>query len=203
MPRGVDRRWSASVASPSAAGHPAGDEAPGPQAAGRYGYGTTAPRMRGRRRTRYGVRSMEGQLPVYQSDPNSRETTGAPRCSPRIFTRARWSTASSRSATRSRALPERHHPGRNRTSRPFGASSKARLTATARRDGLAALADRLRPSYGMYEYACHEGNSSTCSAAPGATSVQPCPGNSRECFIVPGAMTGSRATARLRLIAAN
>src|SRR3989441_9508410 len=56
MPRGVDRRWSASVASPSPAGRSAGDGAPGSQAAGPRGCGTTARETRKRRRTRCGAR---------------------------------------------------------------------------------------------------------------------------------------------------
>src|SRR5262245_55313440 len=54
--RGVDRTWSASVASPSAAGRSPGDGAPGSQAARPCGCGTTARATRRCRRTRCGVR---------------------------------------------------------------------------------------------------------------------------------------------------
>src|SRR2546422_3796459 len=52
MPKGADRTWSASVASPSDGGQQAGDGEPGSPSGGLYGCGRTARGTRGTLRTR-------------------------------------------------------------------------------------------------------------------------------------------------------
>jgi hypothetical protein len=71
----ADRRWSASVASPSAAGRSTDVGAPESQATGPRGCATAGRWTRRGRRTRYAAvnRWRKHQLPVYQSDVNFRE----------------------------------------------------------------------------------------------------------------------------------